>query len=95
MTWTFSPFYESMCLRDCSVDSPRCLRAIASAAGDLVGIILDSGADSSVLPPEFFNAGRSVRDEEGSCSFVDAQGQPIGVHDLKCVLERQFFVRSL
>jgi len=51
-------------------------------AGDPVDIILDSGADASVLPMSYAHVGTSVLSQQES-SYVDAQGAPIKIHDIR------------
>ena len=51
-------------------------------AGDPVDIILDSGADGSVLPMSYAHVGTSVLSQQES-SYVDAQGAPIKIHDIR------------
>eukprot|EP00435_Cladocopium_sp_Y103_P068454 s73_g31.t1 len=63
---------------DFDVHSVRALRF----AGDPVDIISDSGADGSVLPMSYAHVGTSVLAHQDS-SYVDAQGAPIKIHDIR------------
>jgi hypothetical protein len=57
------------------------IRAVHHSGGaELTEIVFDSGADGSVLPPAFLTAGRSI-DGSGCSQYVDAQGNPITIHD--------------
>ena len=77
------------------------VRAVSDfRAGELVEILLDSGADASVLPLSYGDAGHSMAIDQSS-HFVDAQGAPLGVTDKRVaeltlgnniVIKEQFIV---
>ena len=71
--WTYSPYIieDLQHVRAVSYDFP---------AGGKVEILLDSGADSSVLPLSCGHVGHSVS-LDATSRFVDAQGAPLGVSD--------------
>ena len=70
-SWTYSPFLPAS-------SDIQCICAIPShdRGGHIVEILLDSGADSSVLPLECASLGHAVQTDPSS-RFVDAQGAPI------------------
>ena len=72
--WTVAP-YDSDVSQICTVGNGPC-------AGDLIEILLDTGADSSVLPLSFAHLGQSISGAS-SGHFVDAQGAPLGVQDVR------------
>lgn len=53
----------------------KCIRA-GNDPGGATKIVLDSGADGSVLPPTFLTVGSACKFGNSS-SYVDAQGNPI------------------
>ena len=69
--WTFSPFLQTSCdiQHICAIPS-------SNHGGRTVEILLDSGADSSVLPLDCANVGHALAVDQSS-KFVDAQGAPI------------------
>ena len=77
------------------------VRALSNfRAGEPVEILLDSGADASVLPLSCGDAGHSMAIDKSS-HFVDAQGTPLGVTDKRVaeltlgnniVIKEQFIV---
>ena len=69
--WTFSPFLQTSCdiQHICAIPSNN-------HGGRTVEILLDSGADSSVLPLDCANVGHALAVDQSS-KFVDAQGAPI------------------
>ena len=90
--WTFEPT-DLPCID--FIDDPICdassfkhvrmvgsLSASASFGGTAVEIVLDSGADGSVLPMSYASVGKSVL-HETSANYVDAQGSPIRIHDVR------------
>ena len=83
LEWTYAGLEPcfSVCT-DSSQESHEHVRAIWSSPGTLVEIVLDSGADGSVLPSSFAHVGESDVDSRRS-QYVDAQGKPIGVHDVR------------
>ena len=58
------------------------LSASASFGGTAVEIVLDSRADGSVLPMHYASVGKSVLNETNA-NYVDAQGCPIRIHDVR------------
>ena len=90
--WTFEPFdlpcidfIDSSFEDVTSVEHVRMvgsLSASASLEGTAVEIVLDSGADGSVLPMSDASVGKSVLNET-SANYVDAQGCPIRIHDVR------------
>ena len=89
--WTFSP----------SLHQVHHVRALSTFhAGEPVEILLDSGADASVLPLSCGDVGHSMAIDQSS-HFVDAQGTPLGVTDKRVaeltlgnniVIKEQFIV---
>ena len=89
--WTFSPDLHQV----------HHVRALSSfRAGEPVEILLDSGADASVLPLSCGDVGHSMAIDQSS-HFVDAQGTPLGVTDKRVaeltlgnniVIKEQFIV---
>ena len=61
---------------ECIADSIRAIGSLDDSAS--VEVVLDSGADGSVLPLEYANIGSHDTDFKSS-SFIDAQGNPIDV----------------
>ena len=53
-SWTFcnSPSFDLLSSDVCISDEVDCIRAIGSTSSTPVEVVLDSGADSSVLPLE-------------------------------------------
>ena len=91
--WTYAPDLQSDMLHVRTVSSQH-------GPGAMVEILLDSGADSSVLPLDCEHLGESV-DVDSAVHFVDAQGSPLGVkgkrvaeltlgHDI--IIREQFIV---
>ena len=68
--WTFSPFLSS----ECDIQHVRAI-PLNRHGGRVVEILLDSGADSSVLPLDCANLGHALAVDQSS-RFV-AQGAPI------------------
>ena len=69
--WTFSPDLHQV----------QHVRAVSDfRAGETVEILLDSGADASVLPLSCGDVGHSMAIDQSS-HFVDAQRAPLGVTD--------------
>ena len=56
-----------------------CIRAFGFSEPKSVEVVLDSGADGSVLPLEYANVGCVDKSFDGS-SYIDAQGKPISVN---------------
>ena len=89
--WTFSPDLHQV----------HHVRALSNfRAGEPVEILLDSGADASVLPLSCGDVGHSMAIDQSS-HFVDAQGTPLGVTDKRVaeltlgnniVIKEQFIV---
>ena len=89
--WTFSPDLHQV----------QHVRAVSDfRAGETVEILLDSGADASVLPLSCGDVGHSMAIDQSS-HFVDAQGAPLGVTDKRVaeltlgnniVIKEQFIV---
>ena len=84
-SWTVVDECESLSspthmLSDVDVEHVRAIHS--SGSGALTEIVLDSGADGSVLPASFLSVGTSV-DGAKSSQYVDAQGNPITIHDAK------------
>ena len=89
--WTYSP----------SLHQVHHVRALSTFhAGEPVEILLDSGADASVLPLSCGDVGHSMAIDQSS-HFVDAQGTPLGVTDKRVaeltlgnniVIKEQFIV---
>ena len=69
--WTFSPFLAS----EFDIQHVRAI-PLNRDGGRVVEILLDSGADSSVLPLDCANLGYALAVDQSS-RFVDAQGAPI------------------
>lgn len=102
-SWTFPPnsqkvfdLTDSCDFRFCTPDlshaeaGDKCLHVFAvHAEGHAAEIIMDSGADGSVLPISFGHFGKSSNDSMGDYQFVDAQGKALGVQDVR-VAEIQF-----
>ena len=90
--WTYSPYITEDIhhVRTVAYDFP---------SGGKVEILLDSGADSSVLPLSCGHVGHSIS-LDASSRFVDAQGAPLGVSDKRVaelvlgdvVIREQFIV---
>ena len=57
----------------------RCIRAFGFSEPKSVEVVLDSGADGSVLPLEYANVGCVDKSFDGS-SYIDAQGKPISAN---------------
>ena len=57
----------------------HCIRAFGFSKPKSVEVVLDSGADGSVLPLEYANVGCVDKSFDGS-SYIDAQGKPISVN---------------
>ena len=57
----------------------NCMRAFGFSEPKSVEMVLDSGADGSVLPLEYANVGSPDKSFDGS-SYIDAQGKPISVN---------------
>ena len=91
-TWTLSPEVA------CSLAEGSSIRAITHDAGGVEQeIILDSGADHSALPLSFAGVGTPV--EAPNQAFVDAQGNPLPVQQVRMaevvigdVCFREFFI---
>lgn len=64
------------------------VRTIQSG-GHAAEIIMDSGADGSVLPISYGHLGYSDNSDPNALQFVDAQGGTLGVRDVR-VAEIQF-----
>ena len=62
----------------CDDSSPSCIRAFGFSEPKSVEVVLDSGADGSVLPLEFGSVGLPDKDFDGS-KYIDAQGKPISI----------------
>eukprot|EP00435_Cladocopium_sp_Y103_P054137 s972_g17.t1 len=62
----------------CNESSPSCIRAFGFSEPKSVEVVLDSGADGSVLPLEFGNVGLPDKDFDGS-KYIDAQGMPMTI----------------
>ena len=71
--------FSGVCERD---DEPFSIRAIGLSEPRDVEVVLDSGADGSVLPLEYGHIGQPDPSFDGS-SFVDAQGKPICIKDAR------------
>ena len=72
--WTFSH-----CVEDLS--HMRTVTYIPQP-GELIEVLLDSGADGSALPLSFGHMGVSVGGPHGM-NYVDAQGSPLGIQDVR------------
>ena len=57
----------------------HCIRAFGFSEPKIVEVVLDSGADGSILPLEYANVGWPDKSFDGS-SYIDAQGKPISVN---------------
>lgn len=64
------------------ISSAFSLRVRTVHAQELQGIVLDSGSDATVLPIDFFTAGKAVQQHAQTC-LRDAQGCPIETHGLR------------
>ena len=70
---------------DWSLEGPRVL-AVSTGRGRSTEIVMDSGADASVLPLSFLGIGESVQPE--STGFSDAQGHALKAFDWRlCTVE--------
>ena len=72
-----SDFTAVSCV-DVDVDV-SCIRALGYDSSSNVEVVLDSGADGSVLPLEYGHVGYHDPEFNRASSFVDAQGNPINV----------------
>ena len=78
MDWMFADECEFT-----QADPQTHVRALTDP-GQAISIILDSGADGSVLPLSYANIGRSDKSSAvGQPQYVDAQGNALGVHDTR------------
>ena len=86
--WTFC---DSYCI-DLSPEShfsSDCIRAGGNLTDGRVEVVIDSGADGSVLPLEYVAIGHRDPTFDKSSSFIDAQGKPISVREAR-IAEVQF-----
>ena len=80
-SWTFSEDIDFACTSAVDTCDRDHIRAVHHSGGEaLTEIVLDSGADGSVLPASFLSAGRPAENSDVS-QYVDAQGNPITIHD--------------
>ena len=63
----------------CISDEVDFIRAIGSTSPTPVEVVLDSGADGSVLPLEYAHIGLHDESFHKDSAYVDAQGKPINV----------------
>lgn len=96
--WTFSPFL----LSECDIQHVRAI-PLHRDGGRVLEILLDSGADSSVLPRDCVKLGHALAVDQSS-RFVDAQGAPIQLQGRRIpevclgndvVIKEQFMVESV
>ena len=66
-----------------------CIRAVGQVTDGNVEVVIDSGADGSVLPLEYAAIGHKDPTYDKSSSFIDAQGKPIFVREAR-IAEVQF-----
>ena len=66
-----------------------CIRAVGNVTDGRVEVVIDSGADGSVLPLEYAAIGHRDPTFDKSSSFIDAQGKPISVREAR-IAEVQF-----
>ena len=80
--WTICPDLSACCcIGDCSTSAFQHVRVVIDELSDetceFCDVILDSGADTSVLPLHFSDVGQQCASP--STTFVDAQGCPLAV----------------
>ena len=80
--WTICPDLSACCcIGDCSTSAFQHVRGVIDELSDetceFCDVILDSGADTSVLPLHFSDVGQQCASP--STTFVDAQGCPLAV----------------
>ena len=90
--WTICPDLNvCCCIGDCSTSAFQHVRVVIDELSDETykscDVILDSGADTSVLPLHFSDVGQQCASP--STTFVDAQGCPLAV-STTCVATLQF-----
>ena len=80
-SWTVcnSPSFDLLSSDVCISDEVDCIRAIGSTSPTPVEVVLDSGADGSVLPLEYAHIGLHDESFHKDSAYVDAQGKPINV----------------
>ena len=78
-SWTFcnSPSFGLFSSTVHTSDEVDCIRAIGSVSPTPVEVVLDSGADGSVLPLEYANIGLHDESFHKDSAYVDAQTKPI------------------
>ena len=80
-SWTVcnSPSFDLLSSDVCISDEVDYIRAIGSTSPTPVEVVLDSGADGSVLPLEYAHIGLHDETFHKDSAYVDAQGKPINV----------------
>ena len=86
--WTFCDSY-CIYLSPDSRSSFDCIRAVGNVTDGRVEVVIDSGADGSVLPLEYATIGHRDPTFDKSSSFIDALGKPISVREAR-IAEVQF-----
>ena len=78
-SWTVcnSPSFDLLSSDVCISDEVDFIRAIGSTSPTPVEVVLDSGADGSVLPLEYVHIGLHDESFHKDSAYVDAQGKPI------------------
>eukprot|EP00434_Breviolum_minutum_P037111 symbB.v1.2.032893.t1/scaffold4013.1/size46388/4 len=72
--WHYPPCFEDISHVRTVTYSPQ--------PGEPIEVLLDSGADGSALPLSFGNMGVSIGGSHGM-NYVDAQGSPLGIQDVR------------
>ena len=81
--WTLSPSLKTCCIDEFSLETAQHVRVVIDELSDdghvctPCDVILDSGADTSVLPLRFSHVGESC--DAPNTMFVDAQGCPLSI----------------